>query len=310
MYGGALAAQLVAAARAATAGASQTSCVEVRFLQPADGGLRADFRVERVQDGRSSAVRQVTVTQQGRTVAIGTVGFHTPRDGWVHGGRPAGVHPDSLPMTGTPHRSRAVTADAFDIRYHDEKRDSGIVRHLWFRTVDPLPANASVHECVVMFLSDIYFSSRYVWNTVSSATTGRSGTPRPSMLCGFTVRRGRTIGAGWISTGELDARSDSLGAGLVKVGIGPGDRVASVLTNRAEAVEITFACAKRLRLRPQSSCGLSATSSIQRDIGTTDPDRITHTMRLSRKAAGAVLIDWLTSAVGGPRRARDLRSVP
>lgn len=157
MYGGTLAAQLVAAARAATAGPPQTSSVELRFLQPADGGLRADFRVEPVQDGRSSAVRQVTVTQQGRTVAIGTVGFHTPRDGWVHGGRPAGVHPDSLPMTGTPHRSRAVTADAFDIRYHDEKRDSGIVRHLWFRTVEPLPAQLSVHECVVVYLSDIYF---------------------------------------------------------------------------------------------------------------------------------------------------------
>jgi carnitine-CoA ligase len=53
-----------------------------------------------------------------------------------------------------------------------------------------------------------------------------------------------SFGAGWISTGELDARSDRLGAGLVKLGIGPGDRVASVLTNRAEAVEITFACAK------------------------------------------------------------------
>lgn len=157
MYGGTLAAQLVAAARAATAGPPQTSSVELRFVQPADGGLPADFRVEPVQDGRSSAVRQVTVTQQGRTVAIGTVGFHTPRDGWLHGGRPAGVHPASLPMTGTPHRSRAVTADAFDVRYHDEKRDSGIVRQLWFRTVDPLPANASVHECVVMYLSDIYF---------------------------------------------------------------------------------------------------------------------------------------------------------
>jgi acyl-CoA thioesterase II len=157
MYGGALAAQMVAAARAATVGPPQTSSVELRFLRPADGGLRADYRVEPVQDGRSSAVRQVTVMQQGRTVAIGTVGFHTPHDGWVHGGRPAGVRPDSLPMTGTPHRSRAVTADAFDIRYHDETRDGGIVRHLWFRTLEPLPANVSVHECVVMYLSDIYF---------------------------------------------------------------------------------------------------------------------------------------------------------
>lgn len=157
MYGGTLAAQLMSAARAATPGPPRVSSVDVRFVRPGDGGLPVDHHVERVQDGKSSAVRRVTVTQGAETIAIGTVGFHTPRDGWAHGGKPATRLPDSLAPTGTPHRSRAVTADEFDVRFYDEADDGGVVRRLWFRTAAALPPVVSVHECVVMYLSDIYF---------------------------------------------------------------------------------------------------------------------------------------------------------
>lgn len=157
MYGGTLAAQLMVAARASTSGPPRVSSIDIRFVRPADGGLPVDHHVDRVQDGTSSAVRRITVRQDGQTIAIGTVGFHTPRDGWAHGGRPAAVLPDSLPRTGTPHRSRAVTAEAFDARFHDEVHDGALVRRLWFRTVGSLPSAVSVQECVITYVSDIYF---------------------------------------------------------------------------------------------------------------------------------------------------------
>jgi hypothetical protein len=62
MYGGTLAARLLAAARAATVGPPATSGLDIHFLQPADGGLPVDYHVERAHDGRSSAVRRVTAT--------------------------------------------------------------------------------------------------------------------------------------------------------------------------------------------------------------------------------------------------------
>lgn len=158
MYGGTLAARLLAAARAATVGPPATSGLDIHFLQPADGGLPVDYHVERAHDGRSSAVRRVTATQHGRTVAVGTVSFHTPRDGWSHGRRDPGEKPDGLPAKGLPHRARAVRATDFDIRYHDEStQEHGVVRRLWFRALEDLPAAVAVHECVLTFLSDIYF---------------------------------------------------------------------------------------------------------------------------------------------------------
>jgi len=157
MYGGTLAAQLLAAARAATQARPRASSAEIRYLLPAEGGRPVDYHVEHTHEGRSSAVRRVRACQDERTVAVGSVGFHTPRDGWAHGRRNAGEQPQALPETGLPHRSRAVTARDFDIRYHDESTPGGFVRRLWFRAREDLPADTAVHESVLAFVSDIYF---------------------------------------------------------------------------------------------------------------------------------------------------------
>jgi len=50
--------------------------------------------------------------------------------------------------------------------------------------------------------------------------------------------------ADWVTFAELDARSDRVAAGLAVVGVRPGDRVAVVLDNCDEFVEIVFACSK------------------------------------------------------------------
>jgi acyl-CoA thioesterase II len=157
MYGGTVAAQLLAAARATSQHAAAVSNVELRFVRPADGGQPVNYHVESVYSGPSSALRRVTAVQHGSTVAIGAATFHTPRDGWTHGVRPLPIPPDALPSTGTPHRSRAVTQDDFDIRYYDERAEGVLTRRLWFRAARPAPTVLGVHECALLYISDIYF---------------------------------------------------------------------------------------------------------------------------------------------------------
>lgn len=157
MYGGALAAQLLAAARATTAPHMQVSSVDVRYVRPADGARPVEYRVEAVQDGNSSSLRRVIAQQGDVVVAIGSAGFHTPRPGWEHGQRSTSFGPDDLPITGTPHRSRAVTGMDFDIRYRDVTDDGALTRVLWFRTVRAQPQTAQLHECALVYVSDIYF---------------------------------------------------------------------------------------------------------------------------------------------------------
>jgi carnitine-CoA ligase len=53
------------------------------------------------------------------------------------------------------------------------------------------------------------------------------------------------VGTGpWLSCRDLDEASDRVAGGLASLGVVKGDRVALVCTNRVEAVEMLFACAK------------------------------------------------------------------
>ena len=159
MYGGTLAARLLAAARAATVGPPATSGLDIHFLQPADGGLPVPDDVERAHDGRSSAVRRVTATQHGRTVAVGTVSFHTPREGLV--ARPTG------PRRGAEMacrrrdyrigRARSGRPISTFVIMTSRRRSTASFGDCGSGALEDLPAAVAVHECVLTFLSDIYF---------------------------------------------------------------------------------------------------------------------------------------------------------
>jgi crotonobetaine/carnitine-CoA ligase len=48
----------------------------------------------------------------------------------------------------------------------------------------------------------------------------------------------------WLSAGELDRRASALACGLQAAGVQPGDRIATILPNRIEVVELLFAIVK------------------------------------------------------------------
>jgi crotonobetaine/carnitine-CoA ligase len=51
-------------------------------------------------------------------------------------------------------------------------------------------------------------------------------------------------GGDWITLAELDARSDNVAAGLVEIGVQAGERVAVLLPNREEIIDLFFATTK------------------------------------------------------------------
>jgi crotonobetaine/carnitine-CoA ligase len=52
------------------------------------------------------------------------------------------------------------------------------------------------------------------------------------------------VGGDWLTAGEIRDRALRLATGLYRLGVRPGDRIASIMPNRIEAVELLFACAE------------------------------------------------------------------
>jgi carnitine-CoA ligase len=52
------------------------------------------------------------------------------------------------------------------------------------------------------------------------------------------------VGGDWLTAAEIRDRAVRLATGLYRLGVRPGDRVASIIPNRVEAVELFFACAE------------------------------------------------------------------
>ena len=80
MFGGHLLAQaIVAAGHTVTGG--RVRAVQTTFLRPGDRTVPTTLCVDRLFDGRSHRVRQVTTQQQGQTIGSTVVSFHTRTGG-------------------------------------------------------------------------------------------------------------------------------------------------------------------------------------------------------------------------------------
>jgi carnitine-CoA ligase len=53
-----------------------------------------------------------------------------------------------------------------------------------------------------------------------------------------------SVGGGWLTAEHVRDRAQRLATGLYALGVRPGDRIASIMANRIEAVELLFACAE------------------------------------------------------------------
>jgi acyl-CoA thioesterase-2 len=168
IYGGqSLAEGLMAAAR--TVGREKRlNSAHCRFLSLGDPRAPTRFRVERLRDTRSFAVREVRAEQAGRLILVATFSFAAPSAGIAHQW-PA---PDAPPPEAAPSRDGELIALygddlpanvgipwPIDIRHVDQRPwDSaiGAGRHrLWMRADETLPDEPLLHAAVLLYASDL-----------------------------------------------------------------------------------------------------------------------------------------------------------
>jgi acyl-CoA thioesterase-2 len=168
IYGGqSLAEALMAAARTTNSG-DRLHAAHCHFLKLGDPRLPTRFRVERLRDARSFAVRQVRAEQAERLILIATFSFAAPSEGIAHQW-PA---PDAPSPEATPSRDEELIALygddlpvnagipwPIDIRHIDQRPWDPAIgpgRHrLWMRADETLPDDPLLHAALLLYASDL-----------------------------------------------------------------------------------------------------------------------------------------------------------
>lgn len=160
IYGGELAAQVLAAANATVTPDRVAHTLQVNYLAPGMPDEPLRHRVERVRDGRSFSTRSVQLHNDGRLVLTAQVGYHIAESGLAHQlAMPSVPAPESLPLIADAQghawtrwaahdpdiEIRAVTPDLDDATGR---------RRFWCRIIQDVEDDARLHTALVAYLSD------------------------------------------------------------------------------------------------------------------------------------------------------------
>lgn len=227
-YGGHLAGQALAAALRTVDAQMPPTAMHVQFLRAGAADAPIDYRVESVHDGRTTAARRVSAAQGERLLATATVSCAAALPGPEHGSADAPLpDPEDLPRTGPTAPAPSMPLEEIDIRIADTGAGEGFTRRFWWRATAPLPADAAVHACVAVYVTDVYMldPALQVHGIALRDRTHRTSTTGTSVWFHRPVRADR-----WTlleSTSPAAAR----GRGVVIAGLldSTGVRVATVV---------------------------------------------------------------------------------
>jgi acyl-CoA thioesterase II len=144
------------------------------FLDPGEAGQPLTIDVQRLRDGRSFAVREVTVGQNGGTPLVVTASFHVGEEGpdWQEPLDAFPPHPNDLrtdvSMLGPidPVEFRPVDG----LRAEKPADELPRVHPYWARPRRPLPDDPALHAAALAFVSDyMVVSSAQVLDAPASA---------------------------------------------------------------------------------------------------------------------------------------------
>ncbi len=153
-FGGMVVAQALSAAMQTAPPSLNLHSLHGYFLRPTAPGAQTTHTVDRIRDGRSFSMRQVTSQVDGKDTFRLACSFHAPEDGDEY----------QLPMsTPVPRPQDTEGFEApfpFDIRElgATEKREDGTyksTRRCWFRTRESLPDDPAIHACALAYFSDM-----------------------------------------------------------------------------------------------------------------------------------------------------------
>ena len=170
VFGGQVLGQALVAACRTVSGRNAHS-LHAYFLRPGDVNAPILYDVERIRDGRTFNTRRVVAIQHGRQIFNMTVSFQQEEQGFEHQSRMPDVPaPDDLPSI-AELRQKGVERDPERFRNRPMRQLPVDIRpiqptdpyattpgppfqSIWFRTVDAVPADRALHQCILAYASD------------------------------------------------------------------------------------------------------------------------------------------------------------
>ena len=169
VFGGQVLGQALSAAQHTVDGRAAHS-LHAYFLRRGDMNAPIVYEVDRSRDGGSFSNRRVVAIQHGRPILNMAASFQVPEPGFDHqADMPEVPGPDGLKdMTEVaaalidrmPEKMRRYMTDkrAFEFRpvesYNEEGSMLPPVKHVWFRAVDKIPDDQSLHKNLLAYVSD------------------------------------------------------------------------------------------------------------------------------------------------------------
>lgn len=171
VYGGQVAAQLLAAANATVSQDRDVHALHVNFLLPGDWSLPIRCEVDRVRDGGSFSSRQMAAWQDGRRIATASSSYQRPEMGLRHG-MPIAVKKgpeDSEDLFDVANRLSDIPAElwrrefgAFEMRLAEAELSNGCypqhrgAQKIWFR-FRGVTMDSSEETLLLTYISDFSF---------------------------------------------------------------------------------------------------------------------------------------------------------
>jgi acyl-CoA thioesterase-2 len=174
IFGGQVLGQALSAAAQSTPVERPVHSLHGYFLRAGDVQKHIVYHVDRLRDGKSFSTRRVTAMQEGEAIFCLEASFQVEEGGFEHQDAMPDVPPpeslvserdlalavaDKLPE---PLRTMATAERPIEIRPVEPRnplRPKVLEprRHLWYRTVDRLPDEPSLHRYLLAYASDFSF---------------------------------------------------------------------------------------------------------------------------------------------------------
>jgi acyl-CoA thioesterase-2 len=171
VFGGQVFAQALVAARRTVEGAREAHSVHGYFILPGDLKAPIVYFVDRLRDGSSFTTRRVTAIQHGQAIFNLSASFHIDEAGIEHQ-EPMPTVPSAEVLTSElelirematripePLRPVLTQERPIDFRPVDpldpfDPKPRPPVRHVWFKSLGPLPDDPLMHQAVLAYASD------------------------------------------------------------------------------------------------------------------------------------------------------------
>ena len=171
VYGGQVLGQALQAAYATVDAGRVVHSLHAYFLRRGDFNAPIVYFVDRSRDGHSFTSRRVTAIQHGEQIFNCSASFQAPEAGFEHQfPMPDVPTPEQLPDSGLPN---ADLLDSLSPRLRQFLHERPIEfrpvpvsatdtlagahrQYLWIRTVDKLPDDQRLHQCLLAYASDFH----------------------------------------------------------------------------------------------------------------------------------------------------------